>query len=635
MTNQQLIRNFAIIAHVDHGKSTLADRMLELTGTVSKAEKQTLDSNPIERERGITIKLAPVRMEYNLDIVKSKNEKVKTEESATHLYDKLETYILNLIDTPGHVDFAYEVSRALAACEGAILLVDATQGIQAQTLAHFREAKRLDLKLIPVVNKVDLDSAEVIETKLQLMETFGFEEGEILDVSGKTGQGVKELLEAVVEKIPAPEGRAEDLLRALVFNSHYDEHQGVVAWIRVIDGELKKGDRVFLLGNKEESQIIETGYFDISDKRKVKSEKTNILSTGEAGYAVLSLKDPQKIQIGDTLTLKGAKEIEPLPGYNPPKPMVFVSLYPMDQSEYQDLGEALDKLRLLDSSLDVTPESSPMLGNGYRVGFLGVLHAEIVQERLVREFEIEVMGTQPSVVYRIKSNIKNQVSNNENSEDRIQKTEYEIHSPQELPDPSMYDEILEPILDVWVFTPHEYVNELVKLFQKHRGQLIDTKAVGSQIHLNFVFPLAELVGEFYSAFKSVSSGFASLDYQLAGYEEADLVKMDILLAGEEIGALSRIVPKEQTQGIGRKIVDKLCEVIPRHNFEISVQAAIGGKILARGNIKPFRKDVTAKLYGGDQTRKDKLLKKQKKGKKRMKEFGRVSLPADTFWKILR
>lgn len=429
--DQKFIRNFAIIAHVDHGKSTLADRMLELTGTVKKAEDQALDSNPIERERGITIKLAPVRMVYELDgrTEKRKNRGTKitnnnnqiTNNSKLHFnnqnevnntkYQILNTkYILNLIDTPGHVDFSYEVSRALAACEGAVLLVDATQGIQAQTLAHYREAKKLNLKLIPVVNKVDLPSAEVVETKLQLMETFGFDEHEIMEVSGKTGKGVEELLQAVVERFPPPSGKSLAFdesqalvpLRALVFNSHYDVHQGVVAWIRVVDGSLKKGERIYLLGNKEECQILEIGYFDISERRKVKSEKVNSLSAGETGYVVLSLKDPQKIQIGDTMTLKGSKEVKALPGYNPPKPMVFVSLYPMDQSEYQDLGDALDKLKLLDSSLDITPESSPMLGNGYRVGFLGVLHAEIVQERLVREFEIEVMGTQPTVVYRIR-----------------------------------------------------------------------------------------------------------------------------------------------------------------------------------------------------------------------------------------
>lgn len=625
MVNQSQIRNFAIIAHIDHGKSTLADRMLELCGVVKRAEKQTLDSNPIEKERGITIKLAPVRMEYKLK-GKNHNLKLKSNVSATYLNKALETdnlksetYVLNLIDTPGHVDFSYEVSRALAACEGTVLLVDATQGIQAQTLAHYREAKKLNLKIIPVLNKVDLASANIVESKLQLMEVFGFNENEILSVSAKTGEGVADLLRRIIEFFPPPKGDKNSTLRALVFNSQYDTHKGVLAWIKMVDGSIKNNDAVSLVSKKFNSQVNELGYFKLVDTRNSLSKTVTSLNTGEVGYAVLGLKNPSQLKIGDTLTIKG-QEVTPLPGYNPPKPMIFASFYPTDQSDYINLGKALDKLKLLDSSLVYTQESSPLLGNGYRLGFLGILHAEIVQERLEREFEMAVFATQPSVVYEIVLN-DDTVTN--------------IYSANELPDPSFFKAIREPILRALIFTPEAYVSELIKLFQKHRGHLLDTKGAGTQVQMVFKFPLSELVGDFYSEFKSVSSGFASMDYEMMGYEEANLVKMNILMAGDDISALSRIVPKKEAEIIGRKLVSKLVEVVPRHNFEIAVQAAIGGKILARGNIKPFRKDVTAKLYGGDQTRKDKLLKKQKKGKKRLKQFGKVSLPPDMLWKLLK
>ncbi len=637
MSSQSNIRNFAIIAHIDHGKSTLADRLLEATGVVKHAQAQTLDSNPIEQERGITIKLAPVRMAYTVSKFQVSSFKLNTKKGDENLQEletrnsQLETFVLNLIDTPGHVDFSYEVSRALAACEGAILLVDATQGIQAQTMAHYREAKKLGLTMIPVLNKVDLATADVVTTTLQIMDVLGFTEEEILKISAKTGEGVEELLGRIIEKIPAPNGNPEGPLRALVFNSQFHPHQGVVAWVRVMDGKLAKGQMVTMIAGQATGLVTELGYFHL--EREVAGE----LGAGEVGYVVSGLKDPQQVKAGDTLRQAqgklGNQNIAPLAGYNPPKPMIFASFYPTDQSEYVLLGEAMDKLKLLDSSLIYTPESSPLLGNGFRVGFLGILHAEIVQERLDREFNLSVFASAPSVVYKIVSKLR--VADFEPSQDRPGMYEREIHSPQELPDPSQYEEIWEPVLEAMVFSPEEYVGPLIKLFQSRRSYLENTNHVGHQVQMEYRLPLAELVSDFYSAFKSVSSGYASLDYQFGGWQAGDLVKLDIALAGDRVDPLSRIVPRDEAEAIGRQMVEKLQEIIPRHNFEIAVQAAVGGKILARSTVKPYRKDVTAKLYGGDPTRRDKLLKKQKKGKKRMKQFGKVSLPPDTFWRVLK
>jgi len=662
MIKQSQIRNFAIIAHIDHGKSTLADRMLELCGVVKKAEKQTLDSNPIERERGITIKLAPVRMLYQMEIphqveishnFKSVRDDKADLKSLSALSNIGSNYILNLIDTPGHVDFSYEVSRALAACEGVVLLVDATKGIQAQTLAHYREAKKLNLKMIPVINKIDLSLADVEATKLQMMETFGIEEKKISLISAKTGKGIEGVLKRIVEEIPAPvgviptnvAGRHELPLRALVFNSQYDEHQGVLAWVKIVDGSLKRGEEITFWGTETNTQANQVGYFELRKKQ------TDELKTGEVGYVVTGLKNPRLVQAGDTLTLKKERDLKSLHGYNPPKPMIFASFYPIDQGEYPLLGDALEKLKLLDSSLTFTAESSPLLGNGFRIGFLGLLHAEIVQERLEREFGLAVFASAPNVMYKIQlrnKRVKEQKNIGRSQEDVSQDANniQEIHSPQELPDPTEYEAILEPMLKMTVFCPDEYTGKVMQLFQEHRAKMNDMKYIGNQVrldstsksrqvHFEYDFPLGELVSDFYSQLKSVSSGYASLDYQIEGWQEADLVKLDILLAGEMVPALSRIVPRFQAEKIGRKTVGRLAEVVPRHNFEIAVQAAIGGKILARSTIKPFRKDVTAKLYGGDQTRKDKLLKKQKKGKKKMKQMGRVSLPPDTFWKLLK
>lgn len=594
--NQNYIRNFAIIAHVDHGKSTLADRLLEYTNTVSKANNQMLDSNPIEQERGITIKLAPVKMSYNLNGV---------------------TYILNLIDTPGHVDFSYEVSRALAACEGAILLIDATKGVQAQTLAHYREAINQNLAIIPVINKVDLPTSDVDNTIIQINEILNLDEWDILSISAKEGKNIDLVLKAIIEKIPPPFGTSTDSTRALVFNSDYLPHQGVRAWIRVVDGQIKGKDQVVLLSNNTSLSLSEIGVFNPLPKQ------IDVINTGEVGYVITNLKDPRLIQIGDTMIhtqdrSKISKD-NALPGYNPPLPMVFVSFYPIESGNFAELTFALDKLRLSDSSLIYTTESSLLLGHGYRVGFLGLLHAEIVQERLEREFNLSVISTSPTVKYQVK--LTNQ-------------TIIEIDSPNDLPPSGEYLEIYEPILDMTIFTPFNYVSAIIDLVNSKRGQLLNTASAGTQVKLQFELPLSEMVGEFYSKLKSISSGYASVDYEFSRFQSSNLIKLDFLLAGDLIPVLSQIVPKEQVDMIGRKIVDKLALLIPRHQFEIAIQAVIGGKIIARSTVKPFRKDVTAKLYGGDQTRKDKLLEKQKKGKKKMKQIGRVTVEPDTFLKLM-
>lgn len=583
------IRNFAIIAHVDHGKSTLADRMLELTGTVAARDMQSqlLDSNPIERERGITIKLAPVRMVY-------------------------QNHILNLIDTPGHVDFAYEVSRSLTACEGAVLLVDATQGVQAQTLAHFHLAQKLGLVIVPVVNKIDVNTADISGTIAQMQEIMGFTPEEILQVSGKTGQGVPELLESVIKRIPAPNGATSGVGRALVFNSNFDLHLGVIAWIRVVDGEVRMRDKLFLLGTGVETQILEVGVFTPGRKQVER------LGPGEVGYVVSNLKDISQLTMGDTLA--NDLNTRALPGYNPIKPVVFMSLYPTDGGQINLLRDGLSKLRLADSSLVVAPEFSPALGNGFRVGFLGLLHADVVQERLEREFDLTLIAAAPSVSYQILTTNSQLLT---------------ISKPQDLPDPSQIKEIREPILSLSIFTPQDFVGPITQLSQNHRGQLVDMVYSGRLVHMSYRLPLSELIKQFYDQLKSVSQGFATLDYELVGFEAADLAKLDVLVAGEKVDALSQIVPRSLANTIGNSIVSKLKDIIPRQNFEVAIQAAMGGHILARADVKAFRKDVIAKLSGGDQTRKDKLLKKQKKGKTRMKRVGKIDLPQEAFLSILK
>jgi GTP-binding protein LepA len=587
------IRNFAIIAHVDHGKSTLADRMLELTHTVSARQmhNQLLDSNPIERERGITIKLAPVRMQY---VFEGQN------------------YLLNLIDTPGHVDFSYEVNRSLAACEGALLLVDATQGVQAQTLAHYHEAQKLGLPVIPVVNKIDITTAEVAVAAQQIQDIFGFSAEEILYVSGKTGQGVAELLGEIIRRIPAPRGNPDGALRALVFNSNFDPHLGVVAWVRVVDGKVTSRDQLLLLGTDAHTAALEVGTF-IPQK-----SPGSCLSAGEVGYVVTGLHDISDLTVGDTLTV--SSQVAPLPGYQPVKPVVFVSFYPTDGAEINVLRDALGKLRLQDSSLQYVPEFSPALGNGFRVGLLGMLHADIVQERLEREFGLNLIAAAPSVGYQILTASGQLIT---------------ISKAMDMPDASLVKEIREPVIKLSVFVPETFVGPVIQLCQEHRGTLDNMEYLGRLVHLTYSLPLAELIRGFYDQLKSVSQGFATLDYELSGFVAADLARLDILIAGEKVDALSQIVPRVNAIYIARDLVERLKNIIPRQQFEIAIQASIGAHVLARSDVKAFRKDVLAKMSGGDQTRKDKLLKKQKAGKQRMKRVGRIDIPQEAFLSILK
>jgi len=585
----QNIRNFAIIAHVDHGKSTLADRFLEVTGTVAMRDmhSQLLDSNPIEQERGITIKLAPVRMEY-------------------------QGYTLNLIDTPGHVDFSYEVNRSLAACEGAILLVDATQGVQAQTLAHFREAQKLNLIVIPVVNKIDIGTADVPSALDQLHEILGFSKDSILLVSGKTGAGVPGLLQAVIDRIPPPKGAPAGALRALVFNSNFDPHLGVVAWIRLIDGQINVHDKFYLLASGADTHAVEIGTF-VPHRQSRPG-----LVAGEVGYVVTGLKDISDLTVGETIAQNPSEPS--LPGYKQIKPVVFVSFYPTDGDEINALRDALQKLRLQDSSLQYTPEFSPALGNGFRVGFLGLLHVEIVQERLEREFGISIIAATPSVSYEV-VNSRGQTTT--------------ISKAQDLPDPSVIKEIREPVINLSIFVPEDFVGPVIQLCQDHRGTLLDMQYIGKIVNLSYSLPLSELVHGFYDQLKGVSQGFATLDYELTGYVCADLIKLDILVAGELVDSLSQIAPRQRSVVIGKDLVERLATIIPRQQFEIAIQAAIGGHVIARSDIKAFRKDVLAKMSGGDQTRKDKLLKKQKKGKSRMKRVGKIDIPQEAFLSLLK
>ncbi len=587
----QSIRNFAIIAHIDHGKSTLADRLMEFTGTVSLRDSraQLLDSNPIERERGITIKLAPVRMEYK-------------------------GFLLNLIDTPGHVDFSYEVSRSLAACEGVLLLVDATQGIQAQTLAHYYQAKKLGLVIIPIINKIDVSTSEVEKTLEQMQEIFSFSAEEILKVSAKTGQGIEALINQIILKIPPPSNQLTNnqVTRALIFNSNFDSHLGVVAWVRVVDGEIKTGDKIFLIGSKAATTAIEIGVF-VPQRKAI-----NKLGPGEVGYVVTSLKDISQLTVGDTLSDKLNSDL--LPGYSPIKPVVFMSFFPTDGSEINLVRDALGKLKMTDAAMTFTAEHSPALGNGFRIGCLGLLHADIIQERLEREFGLSLIACAPSVSYEILKS-DGQVIN--------------ISKAGDLPDPSYVSEIREPIIKASIFTPETYVGAVMQLCQSHRAVLSDMVYVGKQVSLIYEMPFSELIRQFYDQLKSASSGYASLDYEIMGYYAADLSKLDVLVNDEKVDAFSQIVPKVNINFIGKGLVEKLQEAIPRQQYEVTIQASVGSKVVARADIKAFRKDVIAKLSGGDQTRKDKLLKKQKKGKARMKSVGRVEIPQEAFLAILK
>ena len=594
------IRNFAIVAHVDHGKSTLADRLLEATNTISKRNmtEQVLDSNPIERERGITIKLAPVRMEYK-------------------------GMVLNLIDTPGHVDFSYEVSRSLAACEGILLVVDATQGIQAQTLANMQLIRSRNMTVIPIINKIDLPIARVEETRKQMIETFGFGEDEFLAISARKGTNIDQVLQAIIQRIPPPSGDSDKPLRGLVFSSLFDTHKGVVVFTRIIDGEAHSvttsEETMQFMATNTAFSPLEVGYFT------PKMSPTNVLTTGEVGYIATGLKDAHLARVGDTISLNPSYNHQPtatnaLSGYKVMKPMVFLGLYPINSDDYIPAREALEKLNLSDSAFSFKPTSSLALGKGFHCGFLGLLHAEIVQERLVREFGFNLITTTPSVEYHLTLT---------NGEKQI------IQSAAEFPDPSIIQQIKEPLMLLTIFSPKDYVGQIMDLTQEKRSVFHDMVYVGNQVKFTYTIPLCEMIVDFFDRLKSISSGYASLDYEFFSYEPVDAIKLDILVAHNRVDALSAIVVREQAQRIGTTIVNKLKDVIPRHQFEVPIQAAVGGKILARSDVKAFRKDVTQKLYGGDRTRKDKLLEAQKKGKKRMKMVGAVEIPQEAFMAVLR
>lgn len=589
------IRNFSIIAHIDHGKTTLTDSFLRTTNTISDQEtgQRVMDSNPIEQEKGVTIKLAPVRMEYEFE---NKN------------------YILNLIDTPGHVDFGYEVSRSLAACEGALLLIDATQGVQAQTLANFEKAQALGLKIIPVINKIDLPSADIDQVTLEIMELLKVSENDIYKTSAKNNIGINEVLEAVIEKIPAPKGDIKKPVKAMIITSIFDNHQGVIAYLRVIDGEIEKS-QLHMLSTNTSFQPVELGFF------KPERQKKEKLVAGEVGYISTGLKDISQVKVGDTITLQKEKDnITPLPGYKEPTPMVFMELYPIDANDFTALKDAFEKLALHDSALQSKPTHSIALGNGLRVGFLGIFHAEIVRERLSREFDLDLIATAPSVSYKIETR---------NNETLI------INSPAEFPDPSLIQTIHEPIAKAMIFTPERYVSSVYKLTRKKRGVLTNTLGTGTRVRLEYTIPLAEIITDFHDLLKSATSGFASLEYELDGYQEVLATKVDIMINKEVIEALSFVTVKDKANEKGKQLVKKLKEVVPRQMFEVPIQAAIGGKIIARETLKAYRKDVTAKLYGGDVTRRMKLLKKQSRGKKKMKSIGKVELNQEAFLAVLK
>lgn len=582
------IRNFSIIAHVDHGKSTLADRLIEITGTVAKdkMQAQLLDSLALERERGITIKLAPVRLQYTLDG---------------------EPYTLNLIDTPGHVDFSYEVSRALAAVEGAVILVDATQGIQAQTLSHGLAALEQNLTLIPVLNKVDLPNADVEKYKKQLIDTFGFLESEIIMASGKAGIGIEEILKAVIDRIPAPKQEVDKPLKALIFDSYFDAYKGVVAQVRIVEGRVPAlQSKIVFLGTKSEGQVLEKGYF----APQLKEVET--LEAGEIGYIATGIKVSDTVRVGDTIST--SFEQSQVPGYKEVKPMVYVGLYPIDSSEYFDLKEALSKFKLNDPAFSYEMEQSAALGSGFRCGFLGLLHAEVVQERLSGEFNVDLLATAPSVEYLVNGQI--------------------VHNPADL-DLSQMKTIDEPWIKLQMFCPQEYIGKVMELVQEKRGKFINMIHYGMQAELIYEMPLADMITDFYDKLKSVSSGFASLDWEFMDFRPVEAAKVDILVGGEKVDALAFVTVRSKAESAGRRLISKLKDVLPRQNFAIALQATIGGNVIARETISPFRKDVTAGLYGGDRTRKDKLLDKQKKGKAKMKMVGRVEIPQEAFLSILK
>ena len=615
---QDHVRNFCIIAHIDHGKSTLADRLIELTGTVSARNmtEQHLDTMELERERGITIKAQAVRLQY----------------TAADGID----YQLNLIDTPGHVDFSYEVSRSLAACEGALLLVDATQGIQAQTLANVYLALEHDLEIIPVINKLDLPAAQRERVLIELEQAFGYKQEEVLGISAKTGDGVRELLEQVVIRVAAPGGDADAPLRALIFDSKYDQYKGVIAYVRAMHGSLKSGERIRLMSTGVEADVLETGFFSPV------MEKTGGLQTGEVGYVATGLKDVKAVRVGDTMTLAANPAAEPLPGYTPQRPMVFTGIFPTEAEDYPELRDALDKLQLNDAALVFEPESSAALGFGFRCGFLGLLHMDIVQERLEREYGLGLIATAPSVSYEVLLKNGEIIT---------------IDNPSKLPDNNQLAEIYEPWVNITIISPSRYIGPIMELVTAKRGEYKkmeylestsdsggsankpgngDTSTRDARVMLEYDIPLSEILVEFHDKLKSVTQGYASMDYSMIDGRAADLVKLDVLVNHEPVDALSMITHRNEAPAYGRALTSKLKQLIPRQMFAVPIQAAIGGKIVARTNVKALRKNVLAKCYGGDVTRKRKLLEKQKKGKKRrMKMVGSIEVPQEAFMAVLQ
>lgn len=589
------IRNFSIIAHIDHGKSTLADRLLEITGAVSKREMkdQILDSMDLERERGITIKLNAVKLNYKY---------------------KDEDYVINLIDTPGHVDFSYEVSRSLAACEGAILVVDAAQGIEAQTLANLYLAMEQDLTIIPVINKIDLPNADIPRVKKELVDVLGFNENDIILCSAKTGDGVQDILDAVIEKIPEPKINVEDKTRSLIFDSYFDPYRGVVLLVKLVDGKIKIGDTIKMIATNSTFEVVELGV------HTPKEEKYNELKSGEVGYVAASIKDISTVSVGDTITVVGREATEPIKGYKKMKPMVFSGIFPTEPNRYEELKEALIKLKLNDAALSFEPETSEALGFGFRIGFLGLLHMDVIITRIEREFNIGIIATSPSVVYEVTLTDGSII---------------EVDAPSKMPEKTKINYIKEPYIYTNIIAPSEYIGAIMELCQNKRGIYKSVDYIdATRIDVHYEIPLSEIVYDFYDRLKSTTKGYASFDYELCGYKESSLVKMDILLNGEIVDALSVIIHKDFAYQKGRAIVKKLRELIPRQMFQIPIQASIGSKVIARENISALKKNVLAKCYGGDVSRKRKLLEKQKEGKKRMKMVGTVEVPQEAFLAVL-
>ncbi|MCT1397838.1 elongation factor 4 [Paenibacillus sp. LC231] len=594
---QQKIRNFCIIAHIDHGKSTLADRILEFTGALTSREmqEQVLDQMDLERERGITIKLQAVRLNYKSD--------------------DGEEYILNLIDTPGHVDFTYEVSRSLAACEGALLVVDAAQGIEAQTLANVYLALDNNLEILPVINKIDLPSADPERVKQEVEDVIGLDASDAVLASAKAGIGIKEILEQVVQKVPAPTGDSEEPLKALIFDSHYDPYKGVIVYVRVIDGSIKAGSKIKMMATGKTFEVIEVGAF------KPRMSIVDELNVGDVGFIVAGIKSVGDTQVGDTVTDAKRPTAKPLPGYRKINPMVFCGLYPIETSDYNDLREALEKLQLNDASLSFEPETSSALGFGFRCGFLGLLHMDVIQERIEREFNIPLITTAPSVIYRIT------LTNGE---------QIQIDNPSHYPEVGKVDYVEEPYVKAGIIVPNDYVGAIMELCQNKRGEFVNMEYLDTtRVTITYEIPLSEIVYDFFDQLKSSTKGYASFDYELSGYRRSNLVKMDILLNAEQVDALSFIVHKDRAYHRGRAICEKLRELIPRQMFEVPIQASVGTKVVARETVKAMRKNVLAKCYGGDISRKRKLLEKQKEGKKRMKQVGSVEVPQEAFMAVLK